>query len=731
MIDGEEVLWNDFIINNTDVNSVINAWNDTNYKPATNVGREMSEYYISVSGNLICNLTIDNLFTKVQHTYGSGSEAGIRFEPDKTKDGSKLKITSLGENRFGNIRYWNPEGKNNEIIFEGTGSITVADVLKDCIDNGGYYGNHFNSAIGGTDHNKPSNGITINSGIIYAGTTEAENSSAIGGGGNGYGKVTINGGIVTAVASTTGTAIGGGIGFASAGGKGDVTINGGNVYAYNFENRNGIPSAAIGGAGSRDNAGNTGNVIITGGNIYAYAVGGTAIGGGSSQKSNGGNAVVTITGGSIIAISKAGTVSGSNSAGAGIGGGTGGRNNGSNGGNATIRISGDPIIRTGSIGGGKTNSSSGNIGSADILISGGDIQAQFVMAAGAAVKPKFEMSGNALIRNSSTTDNEYPHIEEFGGAIYLEDGTFLMKGGTIRNCSAQKGGAIYIKGTTDTKFEMTGGSILECTSQTDGGALYMEGGQVILSGGTISKNVASQGNGGAISILGGNFSMLETGNAAISENAAFIRNNTGGDGGGIYVTSTSTTQDVIVKILSGSITNNSSDRRGGGLCVDMTSNQSINANVTVGADGSTTNPLITANTALLQGGGLYVKGATANITINGGKILENTTTGYVANPDVANELGMVTLNGGDVTHVTITFDGNGGNLRGNQAVTATSQDIVTATNSLITRPEFERLGYTFLEWNTRPDGKGTTPPDDNIMNTSSKITYFAIWIPGA
>ena len=227
--------------------------------------------------------------------------------------------------------------------------------------------------------------------------------------------------------------------------------------------------------------------------------------------------------------------------------------------------------------------------------------------------------------------------------------------------------------------------------------------------------------------------MSENGTATISQNAAFIRNNTGGDGGGIYVTSTSTTHDVKVEILSGSITNNSSDRRGGGLCVDMEKNQKINANVTVGAAGSTskTNPLITANTALIQGGGLYVKGATANITINGGKILGNTTTGYVANPDVANELGMVTLNGGDVTHVTITFDGNGGNLKGNQAVTATYQDIVTATKSLITRPEFERLGYTFLEWNTRPDGKGATPPDDNIMNTSSKITYYAIWIPGA
>ena len=740
------IIWSNYIINNKVVEDVIEKW-EANFAAT---GREKTKNYISVTSkdnkDIVCSITIDNIYSTFQNGSNSSNfDAGIIFSPlDSESAASSLNLHLVGDNRLGRIQYANRYPQNtNQLIFDGEGSLTAADAdgiknTKQDVAGYGYTSNWWKSVIGSNDTDTKVNGyalensygIVINGGNIYAGSTKAENCSAIGGGGNGEATITINGGIITAVATTTGATIGGGMAINAEGGGGDVIINGGNIYAYNFENPYKIPSAAIGGGGSKAKIGNFGNVTITGGNIYAYSVGGTAIGGGSSETAGGGDAEVTITGGNVIAISTKGK---NMPAGAGIGGGTGGTYTGSNGGKATIRISGDPIIRTGSIGGGKTNSSSGHIGSADILISGGDIQAQFVMAAGAAEKPKFEMSGDALIRNSSTTDNEYPHIEEFGGAIYLEDGTFLMEGGTIRNCSAQKGGAICIKGSTDTKFEMTGGSILECTSQTDGGALYMEGGQVILSGGTISKNVASQGNGGAISILGGDFSMPETGTATISQNAAFIRNNTGGDGGGIYVTSTSTTHDVKVEILSGRITNNSSDRRGGGLCVDMTSNQKINANVTVGADGSTskTNPLITANTALIQGGGLYVKGATANITINGGKILENTTTGYVANPDVANELGMVTLNGGDVTHVTITFDGNGGNLKGNQAVTATYQDIVTATKSMITRPEFERLGYTFLEWNTRPDGKGTTPPVDNIMNTSSNITYYAIWIPGA
>ena len=87
------------------------------------------------------------------------------------------------------------------------------------------------------------------------GTTKAENATAIGAGGNGYGQVTISGGRVTAVSTTAGTAIGGGMGHNANGGPGNVTITGGNIYAYNFANRWGIASAAIGGGRAAPSAG--------------------------------------------------------------------------------------------------------------------------------------------------------------------------------------------------------------------------------------------------------------------------------------------------------------------------------------------------------------------------------------------------------------------------------------------------------------------------------------------
>ena len=739
-VEKDDMLWSEWITNNTDVEGVINAWCNDNHAVAQAVGRTGTENTITVTGNLKCHITIDNLFSTTQLKYESGSTTGLSFTPSGRN--SELTINIVGDNRFGNIRYWNGGtgrvNNGNKLIFEGTGSLTVADVVSDTATNSdsntgvsatGHYGNHFNSAIGGSDHGtKGSEGIVINGGVIFAGTTAAENCSAIGGGGNGVGVVTINGGTVTAVAHTTGTAIGGGIGFSSAGGPGYVTITGGNIYAYNLENPHGIPSAAIGGAGSRDSGGSIGHVAISGGNIYAHAVGGTAIGGGSSKKVSGGEGSVTISGGNIIAKSAAGQVKGSNTAGAGIGGGTGGSNPGANGGKATVTITGNPIIRTGSIGGGKTNSTSGRIGSATIDISGGDIQAQFVMAAGAEIKPSFTMTGG-LIRNSDTEDDEYAHIQDNGGAVYLEDGTFKMSGGEIRRCSALKGGAIYIKGTASTEFEMTGGKITECASKMDGGAVYLEGGVVTLAGGEVSHNLANNGNGGGFCIVGGNFSMPESGTAQIFENAAFSQNNKGGKGGGIYVTSTGS--NVNVNILSGQITENSSDRHGGGLAVDIpvndTEKEETTASVTVGmSNGGNESPSISSNHTIVTGGGLYAKGKNANITINSGKIKENTISGYVSNPDVANEGGMVTLNGGDVTHVVVTYNNNGSYL--GQAVKKATQKIVTATNSTMAVPEeFTLLGYKLEGWNTRPDGKGTDYIEGQTMNLSANLTLYAQW----
>ena len=797
--------WRDYITNNTSVEDVIEAWDnaagagksrriqdgtDSDGKPkykveydnpngagaqgaVRSVGREATKYRIHISETTEnVNLIIDNIYSTYQQSAVGRTTGSIAFVPGNS---SILTINMKGDNRLGCIHYSSTIQNGSQLIFEGTGSLTVADAdYYTDNHNGGnegvgvmndttYFSNHWCAAIGNNDSNDNCYGIVINSGIIFAGTTKAENCTALGAGGNGYGEVTINGGTVTAVAATTGTAIGGGIGFNYKGGEGYVAIHNGNVYAYNHANKWDIPSSAIGGAGSKKAAGNTGTVIITGGNVYAQSAIGTAIGGGSSYSTSGGDAVVTISGGKVAAKSLA-AESGETAgkiipAGAGIGGGTGSSSSGNaNGGNATVTISGNPIIRTGSIGGGrKGEQSSGTIGYAKIEIMEGstaDIQAQFILAAGASEAPAFKMNGGT-IRNSNTADTEYLHVKEQGGAVYLEDGECTINGGTIENCTAETGGAIYIAGTYNEEkgeynasFTMSEGTIKNCTSKTDGGAVYLKGGNVTLTGGTISDNLAQGGNGGALYLMEGNFEMS---NAEITKNSAMLRNDKGGNGGGVYITSSDKAKNnVEVTITSGDITANTSDRKGGGICVVMpevsNNGNRLLADVTVGDEGGS--PNISGNNAIMQGGGLYVEGqgtfdaASTNsfygfntqVTINNGTVKGNSTTAYVPNNDIVNEKGIVTLNDGDVPYVTVTFHGNGGKVNGGSDAGKESyvQKLVTSTNNILLLPDFKRTDNEFLvvkKWNTRADGQGEdyTYTNGASINLSESLELYAVW----
>ena len=227
--------------------------------------------------------------------------------------------------------------------------------------------------------------------------------------------------------------------------------------------------------------------------------------------------------------------------------------------------------------------------------------------------------------------------------------------------------------------------------------------------------------------------------AKIEDNAANSKNVPGcGSGGGIYVTSASGA--VTVDLLSGTIQNNTADRTGGGLGVNVSEDSNVSAAVTVGEAGATTmtNPLVTGNRASIFGGGLYVNGAQANIVINDGKILDNFTSGYVSNPNVANDGGMVTLNGGDVTHVVVTYMPN---TPDNANITVTDnngntvqfleQKIVTATNSKMVIPgTFNRPQWEIYAWHTRPDGddsRGKRYAPGATLNLSSSVELFAMW----
>lgn len=574
--------WTEFIENNDNVKKVSEAWETA----APNFGRkalgEQAKNGAAATGNRIifepeseytADVTIDNIWTYFQEPGNRREKGGITAHL-VTKTDTKIYLRLKGDNRLGNIHYGANMGTKNQIIFlngedanQTSGSITVADFPMD------FNKNRWCSAIGGDDSIcDRSDGIVIDSGVIYAGTTSADDCTAIGGGGNAFGRVTIGGGIVTAVSASTGTAIGGGIGWGDIGGDAEVTISDGTVYAYNHgigpDSGNYVsfvPAAAIGGRSASTNSGNKStSVTIKGGTVYAQSVGGTAIGGGGSGTKAGGDADVTISGGTVIAKSISKEVNynlNTNknhtenvSAGVSIGGGTGD----TGGGNVTLNISGkNTILRTGSIGGGKTTGS-GTIGSAKVEINGGDITGQVIMA-GTGDKSNicsFNMDGGTLhgtnvVDGNTITDIKDPnkdamieYIEKNGGAVWMNDseGVTDISGGTIEKCTAELGGAIYMNGGT---FTLSGegkisGNTAKTTTDTEtnavaggmGGGIYVTGGTANINGGTIDHNTASVDNGDSYVTKGGGV-YLEGGNVTMT--GGNIEHNEAKNGGGVYL----------------------------------------------------------------------------------------------------------------------------------------------------------------------------------------------------
>lgn len=165
----------------------------------------------------------------------------------------------------------------------------------------------------------------------------------------------------------------------------------------------------------------------------------------------------------------------------------------------------------------------------------------------------------------------------------------------------------------------------------------------------------------------------------------------------------------------------------------MPSSSTATADIVVGESGNPTNeyPMVKGNLTLLQGGGLYVSGKKFNMVIHSGTILDNSTSGYVANPNVVNEGGSVTLlSNTATTSVTVTFNGNDGT----DSPVTEEHLIVSATNSIIeTSGEYERAGYNLVGWHTRSDGDDSKgkffPIEDGVVtvNVDSDLLLYAVW----
>lgn len=251
-----------------------------------------------------------------------------------------------------------------------------------------------------------------------------------------------------------------------------------------------------------------------------------------------------------------------------------------------------------------------------------------------------ESSGITISGTSTISGNKAKN----GGAFFVEspnvDATlnFNMQGGTVvSNTATENGGAVHIQGGN---FVMTGGELGKenaCNTASLGGGAYVAGGAVTINGGTVWYNEAAQKGGGAY-ITGGDFN-LDGENAIISANRA-------NEGAGIYLTGGKP------DLLKGTLSANIATQDGGGIYIDK-------QNVVIDPTG---NVMIIGNHAN-RGAGVFIGGTEGQ---NDASFSVNSTGGGTVelSSNIASETGgAVCINNG-----SFALDENNVTLVNNQAV---------------------------------------------------------------
>ncbi|MBQ6493125.1 MAG: InlB B-repeat-containing protein [Erysipelotrichaceae bacterium] len=125
---------------------------------------------------------------------------------------------------------------------------------------------------------------------------------------------------------------------------------------------------------------------------------------------------------------------------------------------------------------------------------------------------------NAILQNAKVNGGD-------GGCVNLDKGSFVINGGTIRNCSTTKdGGGVFVNnGGTLT---LSAGNIYQCSCPSgSGGGVRIKAGKFLMTGGTIRE--CSAVNGGGVYIAGNNnYYMNMSGGSIINNRATSV-------GGGI------------------------------------------------------------------------------------------------------------------------------------------------------------------------------------------------------
>lgn len=321
------------------------------------------------------------------------------------------------------------------------------------------------------------------------------------------------------------------------------------------------------------------------------------------------------------------------------------------------------------------------------------------------------MAGGTVIMNDGAKITNHKRTSGYGSAVYMDGGNFKMNGGTISGCESRNyGGAIYLDGGS---FEMNGGIIENNKTTSDassygGGAFYVRAAKLTINGGLIQKN--SSNCGGAI---------YNTSYGTTIINGGVIKNNTTlGD-----------TPNGAAIFHSCKHEAKASLRIGGNANIDVGNDIYLMSNTSatkyVEITSSIKNPLILTVEGESEGRVIADAAEGVVLTYNDMAKIGVSNSSYALKLE-DNKIKLTQTSSGVTTFpVYLGYDAN----NGTNAPDGSSAEIVAGDSATFTISNSvpTRTGYDFLGWATDKDATSAEYSSGGSITISSNTTLYAVW----
>lgn len=380
---------------------------------------------------------------------------------------------------------------------------------------------------------------------------------------------------------------------------------------------------------------------------------------------------------------------------------------------AAITIKGDVTFT----GGGTLNrmSTSGNlikVESGSLTLGNVTIDGNDVIISDSGAAAAINMAGGTVIMNDGAKITNHKRTSGYGPAVYMDGGNFKMNGGTISGCESRNyGGAIYLDGGS---FEMNGG-IIENNKTTlsnagyGGGAFYVRDATLIINDGLIQNN--SSNSGGAI---------YNTSFGTTIINGGVIKNNTAvgtrQNGAAIFHSCRNSKKGATLQI-------------GGNANIDVGNDIYLMSNTSddkyVEITSSIKNPLILTVEGESEGRVIADAADGVVLTYNDMAKIRLSNSSYALKLE-DNKIKLTQTSSGVTTFpVYLGYDAN----NGTNAPDGSSAEIVAGNSATFTISDSvpTRTGYNFLGWATNKDATSAEYSSGGRITISSNTTLYAVW----